>query len=280
MAVTCLLLAATTETPPKAARSVHLAYALPATVKAGVTAFYGEVTVEKTVPGSYFEVCGFAGGYFGIQQRADKKVGIFSVWDAGKGGNDPKRVDEKNRVRTVFAGDGVRASRFGGEGTGGHSDFDCDWAVGTTYRFYLTATVANATTGYDAWFYDPVKAAWKHVATFAAPDGGKRMSGLYGFIEDFRRDTKSAGEVRRATYGNGWVRDGAGPWLPLTKATFTASGASWEAKDTIDAGGADGHFFLQTGGDTRTSSPLGTVFTVPLPAGRVSPVVPGPTTRP
>ena len=71
-------------------------------------------------------------------------------------------------------------------------------------------------------------------------------------IEDFRRDTTSATQVRRAQFGNGWTF--AKDWQPLAKARFTASSARWEAKETIDAGVADaGHFYLQTGGDTRTT---------------------------
>lgn len=258
--------------PPRAARSVHLSYVLPATAAKGVVGFYNEVTVEQTTKGSYFQACGFNGGYFGIQERGDKKVGIFSVWDTAKG-NDPKAVAAKDRVETIFAGDGVRATRFGGEGTGGHSDFDCDWVVGRTYRFYLTATPDGGKTDYAAYFLDPANGRWAHVATFAAPDGGRRMAGLYSFIEDFRRDTRSAAEVRRATFANAWVATADGGWVPLTKATFTASGATWEAKETIDAGVVGDHFYLQTGGDTRTTHPLHS--TLVRPAGAATrPTVP------
>ena len=70
--------------PPRAARSVHLGYPAP---EAAV--FYNELTVEQSVPGSYFMACGFSHGYFGIQELGDgKKVVIFSVWDPTKG-DDP-----------------------------------------------------------------------------------------------------------------------------------------------------------------------------------------------
>jgi hypothetical protein len=244
--------------PPRAARSVHLSYIAPPAVS-----FYGEVTVEKSVPDSYFQVCGFNGGYFGIQEHDHgKKVGIFSVWDTAKG-NDPKAVDQKDRVETLFVGDGVRASRFGGEGTGGHSDFDFDWKVGDTYKFYLTSKITDKKTAYAAYIYEPDKKQWMHVATFTAPDGGKLLTGLYSFIEDFRRDTKSATEVRRAHYGNEWVTTSDGKWVPVTKAKFTASGASWEAKDTINAGVEDKGFFLQTGGDTVETTKLHDVIERP-----------------
>jgi hypothetical protein len=236
--------------PPKAARSVHLSY-----ISEPATAFYAEVTVEKTAPGSYFQVCGFTGGYFGIQDKGDHgKVGIFSVWDSAKG-NDPKTVADKDRVQTLFVGEGVRATRFGGEGTGGHSDFDFDWQIGETYKFCLTAKINDNKTEYTAYIYQPNKKGWMHVATFAAPNGGKPLTGLYSFIEDFRRDTRSATEVRRATFGNQWIMVD-GKWAPVTKAHFTASGATWEAKDTINAGVDGNLFFLQTGGDTVQETKL------------------------
>ena len=46
-----------------ACRSVHLGY--PA---AEGVSFYNEVTVEKSADGTYFMVCGWSKGYFGIQE--------------------------------------------------------------------------------------------------------------------------------------------------------------------------------------------------------------------
>jgi hypothetical protein len=249
------------DAPPRAARSVHLSYVAPKCVS-----FYAEVTVEKVVPGSYFEVCGFNGGYFGIQEYANgKHVGIFSVWDQATG-NDPNAVDSKNRVETLYVGDGVHASRFGGEGTGGHSDFNFAWKPGSTYKFFLTSRIVDQKTQYAAYLFDPEKNDWFHVATFSTPDGGKRLAGLYSFIEDFRRDTKSATEVRRAKFSNQWIAHEDGKWVPVTKARFTASGAAWEAKDTINAGFEGTSFFLQTGGDTVQTAKLNEVIEGTAPA--------------
>jgi hypothetical protein len=103
----------------------------------------------------------------------------------------------------------------------------------------------------------------------ASPTGGDQLKGLYSFIEDFRRDGKSATEVRRATFSNGWVQNRQGRWDPLLKARFTASGATWEAKETIDAGVVKEQFYLQTGGDTRTTTPLETLME--RPAGNTIP---------
>ncbi len=239
------------KSPPRAARSVHLGYAAAKTDR-----FYNEVTVEKSVPGSYFMVCGFKQGYFGIQEQSQgRKVVLFSVWDPSHGDN-PKLVPEKDRVETLDHADDVVVRRFGGEGTGGQSIFQYPWKVGTTYRFLVKATTAENKTSFAGYFYLPESKTWKHLATFRSFTGGARLESLYSFIEDFRRDGQSATEVRRALFGNGWVGDDNGTWKPLEKARFTASGASWEAKDTIDAGAEKDRFYLQTGGDTHAGTKL------------------------
>lgn len=237
---------------PRAARSVHLGYQAPE-----ATVFYNELTVEKSTPGSYFMACGFNHGYFGIQELAGgKKVVLFSVWDPTKG-DDPGAVADEERVEVLYKADEVVARRFGGEGTGGQSFFNYDWKIGQTCRFLVQATVSDKTTAYAAYFFLPESNSWKHLVTFRTSTGGDQLRGLYSFIEDFRRDFKSAEEVRRASFGNGWVRDKEGRWTPLGKARFTASGASWEAKETIDAGALKDKFYLQTGGATKRSMELG-----------------------
>ena len=60
-----------------------------------------------------------------------------------------------------------------------------------------------------------------------------------------------------AEFGNGWTLDAGGKWHPLLKATFTASDAKTEAKDTVDAGVIGENFYLQTGGETHQSQPVG-----------------------
>src|SRR5262249_16348225 len=134
-----------------ACRSVHLNY--PA---AEGTAFYNEVKVEKSADGTYFCVCGFNKGYFGIQQKGDgKKVVIFSVWDRAAG-EDPKKVPEEKRVKLHHKGEGVRVGRFGNEGTGGQSFYDYDWKTGETYRFLVTAKADGTDrTAYSGYFYLP-----------------------------------------------------------------------------------------------------------------------------
>jgi len=233
-----------------ACRSVHLRY--PA---AEGQAFYNEVTVEQSAPGTYFCACGFSKGYFGIQELADgKKLVLFSVWDPGPQ-NDPKSVPEDRRVKVLHQGEEVRVGRFGHEGTGAQSFFDYDWKVGQPCRFLVPARPEAARTAYSAFFYLHDKKEWRRLATFSTLAGGNLLSGYYSFVEDFRRNRVSLTEPRKASFANGLVRDRAGNWSPLAEARFTAD--SNPAKN-INAGVAEGAFFLATGGATsNTDTPLG-----------------------
>lgn len=242
--------------PARAARSVHLKWEAPESV-----AFYLEATIEKSTPGSYFAACCWSGGYFGLQQlRDDKLVAIFSVWDPTKG-DDPKAVPLEERVEVLHEGEGVRIKRFGGEGTGGQCMVDFPWKIAETQRFLVRAEAHGEKTAYSGWIFDPSAQAWRHLVTFRTRNEGRLLRGLYSFAEDFRRDTKSVDEERRARFAKGWVQTVAGAWLPLNDARFTASRAEWEARDNIDAGLAASGYFLATGGATTRKAELG----APLP---------------
>lgn len=247
---------------PRAARSVHLHYPAPE-----ADAFYNEMTVEQSVPGSYFMACGFRHGYFGIQELSrGRKVVLFSVWDPTKG-DDAQKVPLEQRVEVLHQDPEVEVKRFGGEGTGGQCFFEYDWQTGETCRFLVRAKVEGEKSAYAGYFYLPQTKTWKHLVTFRTRTGGDRLKGLYSFVEDFRRDRNSANEVRRATFTNGWVHAG-GEWKPLLTAKFTASSSTWEAKDTIDAGQEGPRFYLQTGGDTRTTTPLNSKLARPAGDGK------------
>ena len=234
---------------PRAARSVHLWYKAPDSVL-----FYNEVTVEESYPGSYFCVCGFAHGYFGIQELTSggRKVVIFSVWDPGRQ-NNPNAVEEDRRVKVLHGGEGVNISRFGNEGTGAKSMFPYQWKNGRTYKCLVKASVDGDRTTYAAYFYIDESKQWKHLATFQTITGGDYLKGFYSFVEDFYRNGASATKSRRARYGNGWVKTASGDWIALTQATFTADDT---ATYNIDAGTVDNEFFLATGGDVKNVTPL------------------------
>jgi hypothetical protein len=243
--------------PVRAARSVHLTYPAPES-----SVFYNEVIVDQSAAGSYFMVCGWNGGYFGIQELADhRKVILFSVWDSSASkGDDPAAVNAGERVECFYQAADMRIKRFGGEGTGGQCMGDFEWSVGETNRFVMTAKPEGEKTAYSGYVWLAAEKKWKQLVTFRTRGGGKAANGLYSFIEDFRRDGKSADEVRRARFGHGWVKSAAGEWAPLLEARFTASNADWEAKETINAGTEGDWYFLATGGSTKTTTPLSTLI--------------------
>lgn len=255
----CLLSNLAGEAPAyRAARSVHLGYPAPESV-----AFYLEMAVDQSTPGSYFMACGWNTGYFGIQELGDgRKVAIFSVWDPTTG-DDPGAVKPEDRVELLHQGAGVRARRFGGEGTGGQCITDFDWRLGQTNRFLVTATVQSNKTAYAGWLWLTDRREWKHLVSFRTRTGGQPLRGLYSFVEDFRRDGKSVLEVRRARFFNGWVKTTTREWRPLARARFTASGAEWESKENIDAGRTGDQFYLATGGATTQSRELGGSIELP-----------------
>ncbi len=245
---------------PRAARSVHLLYHGPPG-----RVFFNTATIERSQRGSYFEVCGFSQGYFGLQELGDgKKVVIFSVWDAGRG-NNPGVSGADRHARVLYQGTGAKASHFGGEGSGEHIFYNYNWRLGSTYRFMVIARAVAERTAYAAYFYLNRARTWKHLATFSTLAGKSAglLGGYYSFIEDFLRNTRSAMQVRRACYGPGWVRGVRGCWRELARATFTASDSVWEAKKSIDSGVAKGRFYLQTGGNTRQHTKLGSMLTLP-----------------
>jgi hypothetical protein len=246
-----------------ACRSVHLGY----TAGEGV-AFYNEVTVETSAPGTYFCVCGWNKGYFGIQELGNgKKVVIFSVWDSNQ--NNPKAVDEDQRVKLLHKDEKVRTGRFGGEGTGGQSFLDFDWKVGATYRFLVTAKIDGKRTEYAGYFREPDAKEWRHLITFSTVTGGKNLGGHYSFVEDFKRDKVSATKARTAVYGNGWVKTTKNEWEPITKARFTGDA---NPATNINAGIKNAKFFLATGGETKnTDTKLNEKLELPADVKRTRP---------
>ncbi|HQR07709.1 MAG TPA: DUF3472 domain-containing protein [Gemmatales bacterium] len=224
-----------------ACRSVHLGYpSQPGTV------FYNEVAIEQTAPGTYFMVCGWDKGYFGMQELANsKKLILFSVWDSNQ--NDAKNVPDEKRTKLLYKDDKVRIGRFGGEGTGGQSFFDYDWKPSITYRFMVVSRENGDRTEYTGYFFHPETNAWKKLVTFSTFTGGKPMRGFYSFVEDFKRDRASTTKVRQARFGKGWIRLVDGKWQPIEQARFTADSNPIE---NIYAGLSGNEFILATGGNS------------------------------
>lgn len=226
-----------------ACRSVHLGFPGEESL-----AFYNEVTIRTSAAGTYFMVCGWDAGYFGLQELGNgKKLVLFSVWDNHKG-DDPTAVDEEVRVKMLHKDEAVRVGRFGGEGTGGQSFFDYDWKVDETYRLMVTCSPNGNRTEYTGFFFVPESKSWKKLVTFSTITSGKRMRGFYSFVEDFKRDRESTKHTRRADFGNGFTMDQQKKWHPITTARFTADA---NPVVNIDAGPTADRFFLATGGELQ-----------------------------
>ncbi len=224
--------------------SVHLGY--PIDKDEEVAWFYNEVTPRKEPLYTYYEVCGFSRGYFGIQvnSRTERRV-IFSVWDSGSG-NDPSQVTADNRTSLIAKGDGVIASAFGNEGTGGHSHMVYPWVLNKTYRFLVGAKVDGKATIYSGYFFDPEQKKWELIASFRAPKDGKLLRGLYSFDENFGG---SNGDLERlAEFGNGWIGTSDGLWKRLVQARFTHDGTGKADRLDYAAKAIGDRFSLRTGG--------------------------------
>ena len=139
---------------------------------------------------------------------------------------------------------------------------DFPWKIGETNRFLVRAVVEGPKTSYSGFVYQ--NGEWRKLVTFRTRTGGRHLKGLYSFIEDFRRDFKSAQEARKARFGQGWVRSVGGDWVALARGRFTASSATWEARDSINAGLTQTWFFLEAGGETHETLPLRSVLERPV----------------
>jgi len=254
--------AAAADEKQTACRSVHLWYKAPE-----AAAFYNEVIPERSAPGTYFCVCGWDKGYFGIQELGNgKKVVIFSVWDSNQ--NDKSAVDEEKRVKLLYKDDRVRIGRFGGEGTGGQSFLDYDWKIGQTYRLMVSAKADGDRTEYAGYFFVPEEKAWKHLVTFSTITRSKQLKGYYSFIEDFRRDGVSATRQRSASYGNTWMKI-ADQWQSATSARFTGDR---NPAMNVDSNVRDDRFWLATGGETKNvGTKLGESMQLPANEKRTPP---------
>ena len=191
--------------------------------------------------------CGFRRGYFGIQVNSptERRI-IFSVWDSGNEAVDRSRVAAENRVKLMAKGDGVVASDFGNEGTGGHSHLVYPWKTGTTYRFLVVAQPAANSTTYSGYFYFPEAKQWRLIASFRAPQDGSYLRGLYSFNENF--GGANGQRQRLAEFGNQWAKTDDGSWLELSTATFSHDPTGKEDRKDYSAGITANRFFLSNGG--------------------------------
>ncbi len=249
----CRFISADEKLKDIACRSVHLGYP-----KAEGTAFYNTCRPVTSARGTYFCVCGWDAGYYGIQELGNgDKVLLFSIWDSDK--NDPNAAPEAERVKTEFVDPRVRVKRFGGEGSGGQSFFPLKWELDQTYRFIVSMTHATA----GRVFQLAVRAGYEEVDEARHLFGASQrtvLRGLYSFVEDFQRNRTSTMFTRRAQFGPAatvWAMEHGPPWSgPL----------HWRCQPVvnIDSRIVESRFELATGGSiTNEHNPLNQIMTLP-----------------
>ncbi len=229
------------------AASVHLTYSTEG--KQDLTSFYNEVTAVTDPVNSYYMACGFHRGYFGMQVNSltERRI-IFSVWDSGSGGKAQTRADVPEEDQTILLGkgEGVEASAFGNEGTGGHSHLIYNWKTGQPQKFVVTAKPEGTKTIYSGYYFHPEKKDWMLIASFSAPHDGKALSGLYSFVEDFAGQTGNL--QRKARFGPQWVQNEHGKWTEIVKCSFSHDPTGKEARLDRFMGVEQDTFFLSNGG--------------------------------
>lgn len=241
------------------AASVHLMYPTPE--GAQVQAFYSEVTAIEDPTTTFYMACGWHRGYFGMQVNSptERRI-IFSVWDSGDEAVDRKKVDDVNRVKLMGKGEGVFSGDFGNEGTGGHSHLKVLWKTGEKQRFVVTAEPVDTTfTIYSGYWFHPEQQKWMLISSWKAPKEGGWIKRPHGFSENFGGSNGHL--LRKALYGNQWIRTSDGNWTELTKATFSHDPTG--KSDRLDRfmGVENGEFFLSHGGFVDGFSKYGEVFT-------------------
>jgi hypothetical protein len=248
------------------AQSVHFGYALPK----GETALwaYAEAKSLPGPPTTYNCVLGFGHGYFGFQRKtagseAKDRVFIYSLWDNGYVKNDAKKVSAEELrdlvVTTVAKGEGVNASAFDHEGSGGHSDLPYAWKDNATYSFLLGVKADGDAAVYSAWVKLSETGQWRFLTSFRRPKTVAKIDGLYSFVEDW---SGSYGQVeRKCLYSNLWIRNSAGKWVALKEAKSSAT-SELGRKDfnhTVEGNAVA----LITGGYSSTDGKRGIVLAVP-----------------
>jgi hypothetical protein len=241
------------------AASVHLMYPVPKETE--IEAFYCEVTAVEDPTTTFYMACGWHRGYFGMQVNSptERRI-IFSVWDSGDEAVDRKRVDDVNRVKLMGKGEGVFTGDFGNEGTGGHSHLKVQWKTGAPQRFLVTAKpIEDTFTIYSGYWFHPDQNKWMLISSWKAPKEGGWIRGPHSFSENFGGSNGNL--VRKARYGNQWIRTSAGEWKELTTASFSHDPTG--RADRLDRfmGVENGQFFLSHGGFVDGQTKYGEPFT-------------------
>ncbi len=217
---------------------------------------------------TYYMACGWHRGYFGMQVNGpnERRI-IFSVWDSGKEQVSRDKVANENRVTLVAKGDDVYSGDFGNEGTGGHSHLKTMWKTGQRQRFVVTAKPVEETfTIFSGFWFDNQRNEWKLISSWKAPKEGAYLRGLYSFSENFVGDNGQL--LRKALFGNQWIRTSDGNWQELTEAKFSHDPTGKANRLDRFMGVEQNDFFLSQGGFTNDFTKYGQSFTRPAGSER------------
>ncbi len=227
------------------------------------TALYGEIEVLASGPTIYFCGCNWwpgspAGGYTGIQEKDDAKRNmIFSIWD----------TSDVLHPAVVEAHPQAKFSRFGGEGTGAHTDMPLGWQLHKTYRYYVTKEQDRTKTRTltRLYFENVEQHRWVHQATISNPnDGHESVTTFGGMLNSFLENWSGKGKnIPKIALYRLWV--GRSP-MDLESVTQASGDGIW--------GTMNGSFYLAEG----DSALLATIFAANLGAGQER--VPGKTGQP
>lgn len=248
--------------------SVHIGYG-PAIPRH--TAAYQETVIEKSAPGTYFACNNFSCGYIGVQELPqkdengnNKRVAIFSIWDAKDTGDNPHAAPEEERARLVQRGEGVMTTRFGGEGTGGKSMRPFPWKEGQVIK----TLVVEHEDGPDfrqiaGYIFDPDKNEWTLMSCWRIQALSRGLGGGCGFVEDFMRNVESKNHERRATFGPALRWDGK-QWSAATEFRFTRDGNPLK-EINCRYNPERGYYSLATGGSIKEEPDFPVFSSKPLP---------------
>jgi len=257
--------------PRRNAASVHLTYPVDKDTK--VEAFYCEMTGIEEPLWTYYMACGWHRGYFGMQINSptERRI-IFSVWDSGNEAIDRDKVAGENRVRLMGKGEDIYAGDFGNEGTGGHSHLKYIWKTGEKQRFIVTAEPTDAThTIYSGYYFRPDTKQWMLISSWKAPKEGGYLRRLYSFSENF--GGANGHVLRKAFFGNQWIRTADGKWIELTTAGFSHDVTGRADRFDRFMGLEDEQFFLSHGGFVPGFTKFGEKFTRPATGKAPSDIV-------
>lgn len=243
-------------------RSVHLNHS---NIPEKSLALYMVAHALKSAPGTYFSAGNFNDGYIGFQDQGEgKKVIIFSIWDPIAKGDNPQDVPENERVQLVKLGETSRSQRFGGEGTGGQSFVDYPWEIGEKMQFLVVRKpLDNKFKEISGYYYNNNTKKWELISRWKTHSSPKELSFVTSFVEDFRRNYVSAGQVRAASYGPVFAYGPEKKWVRATGGKFTAD-VTPSTNVRAEYNPQYKAITIQTGGDTKPNeNKLWSTLTLP-----------------